>query len=275
MKIEEALEYKRMAKNGDELPLAEFLQGMSKQERNTLSMFAYDLAYIMRFGMQAQEEDLTRHKMTFLDSGLFRGQEGYGLAFSPYYLRTIHADGKYFDAHDLFNKFSYKTIRPGYCFDNAYFTAMYFAACEVPCEVLCGVTWLNGAALHAVSLVDDRWIIDYNYGVVMEKDLYMHLYPLNVMERVDAKNLLDNYKEFPHVWINGYERLFCNKEIYEGLRNKEITQTNCPDFVKFKSVVWEIMYRNSFYDFKDNFRWPKVLLKSNKKEDVGSSCCAI
>ena len=119
-----------------------------------------------------------------------------------YKVKTVLGEGLFFDAHRLYldGKYPYY-IKPGYCYSNAY---SYVALNNINSKVVSGIAYLDKPFLHSVVLTGGGQVVDFNYNIVMNADLYFKLLNFEVLAELDG----DKIKET-------YELLENNADIYE------------------------------------------------------------
>ena len=106
----------------------------------------------------------------------------------PYKIETDFGGGTLYDARKGFNKKTYpEWIEQNYCYDNCLKFALLT---KLDCSVLSGLAYMDKPFLHSVILVKDK-IIDFNYHIVMDKELYFKLVKFECMAKVNAKQVRD------------------------------------------------------------------------------------
>ncbi len=106
-----------------------------------------------------------------------------------YKISSDFGEGVFFDAHKLFENGEYpRWIRPYYCFNN---THLYILTTGVDATILSGIAFIGKPFLHSVLLVDDN-VIDFNYDLVISKDLYFKLTHFEVLAELTHEQLLEN-----------------------------------------------------------------------------------
>ena len=119
-----------------------------------------------------------------------------------YSVKTRFGDGLFFDAHRLYEDGKYPFyIKPGFCYGNAY---AYVAKNNVKAKVVSGIAYLGKPFLHSVVLTGGGQVIDFNYNLVMNAELYFKLLNFEVLAELEG----DKIKET-------YELLENNADIYE------------------------------------------------------------
>ena len=110
-------------------------------------------------------------------------------AVGVYEIETKLGKGTFFDAHRLFQDDEYpRWIRHHQCFANAH---LYILKTKMDAKVLSGIAFVGKPFLHSVLLVGDD-IIDFNYDLIMSKDLYCALTHFEVLAELDSTKLLEN-----------------------------------------------------------------------------------
>ena len=106
-----------------------------------------------------------------------------------YQINTELGKGIFFDAHELFEDHKYpKWIKPYYCFDN---TRLYVQCLDVKSSILSGIAFIGKPFLHSVLLIGDI-VIDFNYDLVISKDLYFALTHFEALAELSNKQLNEN-----------------------------------------------------------------------------------
>lgn len=104
-------------------------------------------------------------------------------------IQSYLGEGVFFDAHKLFDDGNYpKWIKPNHCFSNSH---LHILQTGIKAKILSGIIFIGKPILHSVILVGDN-IIDFNYNLVMSKDLYLNLTHFEILEELDYKQILDN-----------------------------------------------------------------------------------
>lgn len=119
--------------------------------------------------------------------------KGLGTRKNPYKIKTDFGNGTFYDARKGFEKNKYpEWIEQNYCYSNCY---QFVLLTKVDCKVLSGIGYMDKSFLHSVLLVGDK-IIDFNYHIVMSKDLYFKLTKFECLAEIDAKKIRDNIELF-------------------------------------------------------------------------------
>ena len=103
-----------------------------------------------------------------------------------YSIQTTFGEGTFFDAHRLFQDGKYpKWVTPGYCFSNAFYHTMMS---EMQAKVESGIAYTNKQFLHSVIATEDQ-IIDFNYDLVIDKNLYKALLHFEVLAELESEKI--------------------------------------------------------------------------------------
>lgn len=106
-----------------------------------------------------------------------------------YRIKSKLGEGVFFDAHKLFADGQYpKWIKPNHCFSNSH---LYILQTKLEATILSGIAFIGIPFLHSVLLIGDN-IIDFNYDLVISKDLYFALTHLEVLAELSNTQLLEN-----------------------------------------------------------------------------------
>lgn len=108
-----------------------------------------------------------------------------------YQIKSELGNGIFFDAHKLFadNKYP-EWLKPYYCFDN---TRIYITNLGLEGRILSGIAFVGKPFLHSVLLIGDS-VVDFNYDLVISKDLYFALTHFEVLAELTNKQLYENKK---------------------------------------------------------------------------------
>ena len=158
---------------------------------------------------------------------------GAGTKEWPFHIKTKWGDGSFYDAHHLFRSHKYPNyIEKQYCFSNCYFLAKEIGETNnMSCKVLGGIAYIKDyPILHAVIETEDGFIVDFNYDIVMEKELYFNLFGFEPLTELTSQEifvkdrLLTRYGKYLVKYGHGY-RIFALDELIEyaeQLDNNEI-----------------------------------------------------
>ena len=112
--------------------------------------------------------------------------KGLGTIKHPFRIETEFGGGTFCDAHIGFKNNKYpEWIEQNYCYSNC---LQFVLVTDKDCKLLSGIGYMDKPFLHSVILIKDK-IIDFNYHVVMEKDLYISLTKFECLAEVDAKHI--------------------------------------------------------------------------------------
>lgn len=104
-----------------------------------------------------------------------------------YNIKTKYGEGIFFDAHRLFVDGNYpQWITPKYCFSNSFF---YVMRTGLDAKVESGIAYDKQPFLHSVVLIGD-YIVDFNYDLVMEKNLYCALTHFEILEELESEKIV-------------------------------------------------------------------------------------
>ena len=130
-----------------------------------------------------------------------------------YEIKSELGGGIFFNAHKLFPDQKYpEWLRPYYCFDN---TRLYILRTGLEASILSGVAFIGKPFLHSVLLVGDN-IIDFNYDLVISKDLYFALTHFETLSELNYKQILENKKLIQKMkGVKNYVFNFAFEEVVE------------------------------------------------------------
>lgn len=142
-----------------------------------------------------------------------------------YKASTVFGDGKFFDSRALFENWKYpQWIIPGFCYSNSY---AHILTKELKAKIISGIVCMGRSKpfLHSVILTDEGMVIDFNYSLVMDKELYFNLFNFEVLAELDSEKIIKN-KEFclsnPEIFSDykSYEINFAFDEVMERVKAK-------------------------------------------------------
>ena len=108
-----------------------------------------------------------------------------------YSVKTKFGDGLFFDAHRLYRDGKYPSyIKSGFCYSNAY---AFVLNNNVKSKVVSGIAYLDKPFLHSVVLTAGGQVIDFNYNLVMNADLYFKLFNFEILAEVESKKIKETY----------------------------------------------------------------------------------
>ena len=144
---------------------------------------------------RAQLLDLLNFKRKMRKCGIL-GMEVVNGLFGSYEMNTRFGKGMFLDARRLFVGCKYpRWIKYNYCHANA---REYVLRADNDAKILSGIAFVGKPFLHSVVLVDDQ-IIDFNYDLVMSKDLYLSLTHFEVLSELTHKDMVENKQVFNSV----------------------------------------------------------------------------
>ena len=112
--------------------------------------------------------------------------KGVGTIKHPFKMQTEFGGGIFYDAHKGFRKNTYpEWIEQNYCYSNC---LQFVLLTDKDCKLLSGIGYMDKPFLHSIILIKDK-IIDFNYHVVMDRDLYMALTKFECLAEIDAKHV--------------------------------------------------------------------------------------
>lgn len=221
MKITEAREYMKLEDEG-KLPVP---QSVPTDETDRQEL--YVLHQLFAFSFDVTKQDLKKVRADIkktqeegrTDEGLkIRSRRGFNLIvksaiqvspsveeFSgkgsieqPYLIKTKYGTGKFFDARFMFKRHKWPAfLKRNNCYYNSRLAAMNFISQGFETKQITGIIYSDKPYLHSVAVLEfdgrnghKRYILDANYHVVMDYDLYMKLFNFEVLASVDGKDLL-------------------------------------------------------------------------------------
>ena len=121
--------------------------------------------------------------------------QGNGNKNNPYELTTDFGSGAFYNAREFFDKKEYpKFIVKNECFSNCYMLVTKGVVKD--CEILSGIAYRGEGGrpfLHSVIKVDNK-VMDFNYNICMDEELYYALFNFEVLNRLDSKTMMKDYE---------------------------------------------------------------------------------
>ena len=116
--------------------------------------------------------------------------KGLGSIKHQYKIETDFGSGSFYDVRKGFNKKEYPDfIQQNFCYSNC---LQFAIVTRMDCKILSGIGYMGKPFLHSVILIDDK-IVDFNYHVVIDKDLYFNITKFECLAEVDAKKIRDSF----------------------------------------------------------------------------------
>lgn len=119
---------------------------------------------------------------------------GVGVKNCPYEIETDFGSGSFYNANEFFEdgKLPKELVRRQ-CFNNCYLmvTKKYISNCEI----LSGIAYIGANTkpfLHSVIKQNGK-ILDFNYNLCMDEDLYYKLFNFEVLSNISSKRLIRFY----------------------------------------------------------------------------------
>lgn len=124
--------------------------------------------------------------------------KGLGTEKKPYVLDAKFGKFKFWNAHECFKKESYpEFIEENHCFANCYTLACCLAGEKIHSKVLSGIFYnCDYSILHSV-IEFNNYICDFNLNICMEKDLYIKLFPFEVLSELEGERIFQD-REYIH-----------------------------------------------------------------------------
>ena len=153
--------------------------------------------------------------------------KGVGVENCPYEISTDFGSGAFYGAHECFDGGVYPKDIVGFqCFNNCYIaiTKGYIK----DCQILSGIAYRGGekSFLHSVIKLEDK-ILDFNYNMCMDMDLYVKLFNFEVLSELDSTTLMKSYpvirKHQRYLREKGFSTayaVFAFEDLIDYLQNK-------------------------------------------------------
>ena len=136
-----------------------------------------------------------------------------------YEIKSDLGGGIFFDAHKLFPDQKYpEWIKPYYCFDN---TRLYIFRTGLEASILSGIAFIGKPFLHSAILIGDN-IIDFNYDLVISKDLYFTLTHFETLAELSCKQIFEHKKLIRE--MKGVQNYIFNFAFEEVMEREKVIQ---------------------------------------------------
>lgn len=154
--------------------------------------------------------------------------KGKGLYKDPYFIKTRFGSGSFYRANEIFkDRKTPKDIKRNFCYSNAQLFAL---TTDIDCKVVSGIAYLDKPFLHSVVSVGKK-IIDFNFNVVMDADLFYKLTKFEILAEIDSKTLkssIEIYEQkkslFKDSKIQTVTMVFAFEDFLDWLNNEERQQ---------------------------------------------------
>lgn len=173
----------------------------------------YNLTTIIKEMMFASVSKEEQNRYNSLKSKLIRkcNLTGKGTFENPYHIETNYGDGNFFHFNHYFKNGKAPSLFKkqqchSNCFEFAHKTKRH-------CVILSGISYRNYSFLHSVLLIGN-YILDFNYDLIMTKDLYIQLFNFEILNKVDS----DAVKKYAHLFYGG-SKFFKENEVTYGDAN--------------------------------------------------------
>ena len=197
----------------------EFVKNQTESNLENKRLLLSHIIQVVSNPVNAQDFKIISSLVDFLQQKF--NLKGNGVFSCPYEIKTPYGDGKFFDAHTYFKDYKYPYfVQKQYCHSNSY----EFARTQnCKCKVLSGIAFKKISFLHSVVQIDD-YILDFNYDIMMSKDLYYNLFNFVVINEVTSEDIVKNSVLMTTKLankINYGEMNFCYYELLEMVQNNQ------------------------------------------------------
>ena len=234
MTIEEVTELRKQEKNKTlrEPKRKMFFLPKLEEKRKEISSLICGLLIKRGFTQNLTLGSLLR-RLVIKKNSVVKSFKGMGTKKKPYILKSELGNGEFFNAQDCFIDNMYpEGIKQGYCFSNCYIMAYVLGAKKIPAKILSGIFYDNfDSLLHSVLEVENKYIVDFNINLCIDKDLYYNIFPFEVLSEIDAgrifndeENLEQNLELFKYKGIMYLN--FAYDDVLNYIKNKERQQQN-------------------------------------------------
>lgn len=173
-----------------------------------------------------------------------------------FYMDTKYGSGYFYQSKILFNDNKKPFfIMSNSCYSNTFLNCYFLSYFQNSAEMLTGITNIpteKTGNLHSVTLMKkiensvlltENTIVDFNNNLAMSEDLYKFIYSFEVLNKVDAKQIQEDYPVLDKV-SKSCKFSFATY----GLANEELTK-KCKDVAEgkeppFKLTTWDIPISN-------------------------------
>ena len=136
------------------------------------------------------------NKSIIRKSPIVKSFKGLGIAKKPYKIDCEFGKSKIVNAHEFFKKKRYpEFVKKHYCFANCYNLAYLLARDKIEAKVISGIYYNSKFSfLHSVLEVENKYIIDFNIDMAIDKDFYYKLFQFETLSVLDGKQILKDYE---------------------------------------------------------------------------------
>lgn len=178
------------------------------------------------------------YKSIIRNSFAIKTFKGLGTKKRPYTIDSEFGKGKIWNAHEFFKKKKFPDyIEKKHCFGNCFTMAYNLAYHKIPAKVLSGISNnYDHSFLHSVIEAENKYIIDFNLNLCIDKDLYCKFFPFEVLSELEGKRILKD-KDFVDSNIKVLKDMsimyfnFAYDDVIDYIKNEERQQQNI-EFVK-------------------------------------------
>jgi len=214
------------------LRMPKFLQSLDEEEKAQLTNIRFGVCYVLKklgLGKDVGLDDRFLIRCALRTAKGVYAFFGEGSPEYPYTLKTKWGSGKFYNARHLFKNKQYPWyINKFYCFSNCYYMAKDIGETNLKsCKVLSGIAFIKDCPiLHSVIETEDGWIVDFNYDIYMQKDLYFNVFAfeklgeLSSQEIYDKDRLLNQYFPYLYNYGHGY-RVFALDDLLHYAKQRE------------------------------------------------------
>ena len=214
MKLEEVRDL-RENENNNKLRHSKLLEEKSVEERDEI--------YYINTKVRGMVDKLPLLVKYFAKKGEELVQiSGEGTRESPYIIDCEYGHGKLYKLDEIFKKLP-RWVKKFECFGNCVGMAYVMGKEDYVGKVIGGIYDLGKPVMHAVIEIDIdgiECIADFNFNMVIEKELYVKLFNFEIMEETDFKKIVENEKFLRHCKYNTLFTVFAFDDLIDYIQDE-------------------------------------------------------
>lgn len=189
MKIDEINELARQEKAGL-LRKPKDAENMQEQDLKTTEQLLLNIRWFLEQEKTQGFVGCAYRRLVMKKLNGVKSFKGMGSIKHPCKIETDFGSGSFYDVRKGFKKKTYPDfVEQNFCYSNC---LQFALTTKINCKILSGIGYMEKAFLHSVILIEDK-VIDFNYHIVMSKDLYFKLVKFECLAEVDAQKARDTF----------------------------------------------------------------------------------
>lgn len=149
--------------------------------------------------------------------------EGKGTLDKPYNINCEYGEGRLYKLNNVFTDLP-KWVKKFECFGNC--TGMAYVLGKKNCKgkVVGGIYDLGKPVMHAVIEMEidgAECIADFNFNMIIEKELYIKLFNFEIMAETEFKKVVENERFLRHCKFNSIFTAFAFDDLIDYLQDQD------------------------------------------------------